>query len=130
MLCARLGRWWTALLSTVLPLSSGSTARGRRTAKVCTSFPKSHPDISQNQAKETLQHVSCRAADGSLSSVVQLGKEASDGAWVLKETPAWFPPVPWLLRASSHTHSAVQKGYGCDDVGTHFKLFNTTYTKH
>lgn len=38
VLCARLGRWGTALLSNPVPLSSGSTAWERRTAKVCTSL--------------------------------------------------------------------------------------------
>lgn len=40
-----------------------------------------------------------------------------------------FPPVPWLLRGSSCTHSVMQTGYSCADMGTHFKLFNTTYTE-
>lgn len=50
-------------------------------------------------------------------------------AWVLRETSTLFIPVPWLLRESSHASSVVQTGYGCDDVGAHLKLFNTTYAK-
>lgn len=39
-----------------------------------------------------MQHVPRRAADGTLSSEVQLRKETLDGAWVLRETPASLAP--------------------------------------
>ena len=74
MLCARLRRWGTALLSTPLLLASGSAAPERTTAEVCTSFPKSHPDISHKQATKTCCSTSRVEQQMALFPQVLLGK--------------------------------------------------------